>query len=63
MQPRNHRAIAINEQGLTFQFTFKALNWNGISEVAEKALAKIVANDTVHQQNGPWTISSIDVGG
>jgi hypothetical protein len=54
------KGIARNVLGYTFSVYFYHYNWNGIQEVAEKALALAVQNDSLHQKCGPWTISNID---
>lgn len=56
------KATAYNDQGFTFAFFFENENWYGIEEVAKTKLAEIVANDSLHQKNGPWLVRNIDVG-
>ena len=58
----NFRAIAFNEKNYTFVIHFNNFNWNGVKEAAEKRLAEVVANDPLHQKNGPWQIRNVDIG-
>ena len=58
---RTYSATARNGSGLRFSFTFEAYNWNGIQDVADCKLAEVVAADELHQKNGPWKATHIDV--
>jgi hypothetical protein len=58
---RNYASTAVNNNGDTFMFVFEAHNWNGIKEIAEDSLAHIVAITPLHQKNGPWKATNIDV--
>lgn len=55
------RATAYNESGLTFSFTFKNFNWNGVAEAARKALDEAIEADVMHQKYGPWDFRGVDV--
>lgn len=55
------RATAFNGNGDTFQFWFCNPNWNGIYEVAQKALDDAVEKDAMHKKYGPWHFRNIDV--
>ncbi len=56
------RASAVNEAGFSFAFSFLSYNWCNVQDTAEAALADIVLADTLHQANGPWRVTRIDVG-
>ncbi len=58
---RRFAATAVNEQGLTFRFTFPADNWVDIEEIARARLDEVVAADALHQKHKPWRVTSIDV--
>ena len=54
-------ATAVNDQGLTFKFTFPSDNWAGIEHVAAARLKEVVEADALHLNNGPWRAINIDV--
>lgn len=56
------RATAYNKDGLTFQFNFKAYNWNGVELYAEDKLSQLVESDDLHKKNAPWFVRNIDIG-
>jgi hypothetical protein len=58
---RRFAATAVNDQGLTFRFTFPADNWAGIEQVATVRLREVVEADELHLKNGPWRAVNIDV--
>jgi hypothetical protein len=60
---RRFAATAVNGQGLTFRFTFPADNWVDIEQIARRHLDQVVAGDELHQKNGPWQPTNIDVAG
>lgn len=55
-----YRAIAFNEKGFTFTFTFQNPNWMEIDIAAQNALDKVVANNPLHQKHGPWNYRNIN---
>jgi hypothetical protein len=57
---RTFRAQAFNDAGFTFVFFFSNCNWHSIEFVADEKLAEIIANDPLHQKNGPWYFRNID---
>lgn len=60
MSKLNYAATAYNEEGLRFRFSFQNENWNGIEAAAQAALDAEVADSVIHQDNGPWSFSSIN---
>lgn len=58
---RRFAATAVNDQGLTFRFTFPADNWAAIEQVATVRLREVVETDELHLKNGPWRAINIDV--
>lgn len=58
---RTYKAVAKNNQGWTFTFTFQAYNWYDMQNVADQALQKIVNNDPLRLSNGPWVAHRIDI--
>lgn len=57
---RNFKAVAYNDRGWTFVFTFQNTNWSGVEAVAQEALDKVVERDG-HAQHGPWQFRDVDV--
>jgi hypothetical protein len=55
-------AVAQNEDGLTFVFSFYNANWNGVVDAAVAILNDLVANDNLHRATGPWTVVDVDLG-
>lgn len=58
---RRFAATAVNDNGLTFRFTFLAHNWNGIEEIARARLDEVMAADPLHLMHGPWRPTGIDI--
>lgn len=50
---RRFAATAVNDQGVTFRFTFPSDNWAGIEQLASARLRDIVEGDVLHLKNGP----------
>lgn len=58
---RKYSTLAKNGEGLSFIVFFYNENWGDIENVAQKAVDAAVAADPLHQANGPFSATSINV--